>query len=85
MSDRQISLPEEVYCKLVAIADSSGVSPAEWVAAQLPTEPEQYAPDSVWELIGAINSQEEPHQPYDKNPLGEAIAAKLAKQGIHRP
>ena len=85
MSDHQISLPEDVYCKLVAIADSSGVSPADWVAAQLPTEPEQDVSDSVWDLIGTINSQEEPHQTYDKNPLGEAIAAKLAKQGIHRP
>ncbi|MEO1691592.1 MAG: hypothetical protein AAFR63_08715 [Cyanobacteria bacterium J06631_6] len=36
MSDRQIYLPEEIYQNLIAAADSSGMTPEDWIAAQLP-------------------------------------------------
>lgn len=85
MSDYQISLSEDVYCRLLAVANSSGMNPADWLAAQLATVTELPPSDSIWDLIGAINSQEEPAQSYDENPFGEAIAAKLAEQGIQRP
>lgn len=36
-------------------------------------------------LIGAINSQVEPSPSYEKTAFSEAVASKLAKQGIRRP
>lgn len=87
MSENQISLPEEVYLGLLAAADAKGVSPTDWIASQLPEisadKPSTIA--SVADLIGAINSQQEPRQNYEMTPFTEAIATKLAKQGIQRP
>lgn len=87
MSEHQISLPDSVYENLLAVAAMQGVTPADWIAAQIPASAEQQKslPELLSGLVGAINSQEEPHPSYDKTAFGEAIAAKLAKQGIHRP
>ena len=86
MSEHQISLSEEVYSHLLAVAASKGVSPADWIAHQLPeTAPEDNSLlESVSDLIGAIDSQEEPLHSYEETTFGEAIADKLAKQGIYR-
>jgi hypothetical protein len=88
MSEHQISLPDHVYENLLAVAEMQGVTPADWIASQLPASAEQQKkslPDLLSGLVGAINSQEEPRPSYNKTAFGEAIAAKLAKQGIHRP
>ena len=85
MSKYQISLPDSVYENLLAVAAMQGVTPADWIAAQLPAfaEEPKSLPDLLYGLVGAINSQEEPRPSYNKTAFGEAIAAKLAKQGIH--
>ena len=86
MSEYQISLPEEIYSGLLAVAHAHGISPADWIASQLPTASVGASTvASVADLIGAIDSQQEPHQSYKTNSFGDAIAAKLAKQGIKRP
>jgi hypothetical protein len=84
MSEHQILLPEEVYSHLLAVAQAQGISPTEWIAAQLPNVSEPDLLGTVSDLIGAINSQDEPHQYYQKTAFGEALAVKLAKQGIHQ-
>ncbi len=87
MSEHQISLPDSVYENLVAVAQMQGMTPADWIASQLPTfapQQKKSSPDLLDGLIGAINSKEEPHLDYDKTVFGEAIASKLAGQGIHR-
>ena len=86
MSEHQILLPEEIYNELLAAAHAKGISPADWIASQLPTASVGTSTvASVADLIGAINSQQEPHQNYETTFFGEAIADKLAKQGIKRP
>ena len=66
MNEHQISLPNSVYENLLAVAAMQGVTPADWIAAQLPTVAEQQKslPDLLYGLVGAINSQEEPRQSY---------------------
>jgi hypothetical protein len=87
MSEHFISLPENVYCHLLAVAETQGITPADWIAAQLSDDAnlQNPLPSSISGLIGAINSQVEPSPYYEKTAFGEAVASKLAKQGIHRP
>jgi hypothetical protein len=86
MSECQIKLSVEVYERLLAVAQAEGISPMEWIASRLSlSEPDRYVVKNVSDLIGAIDSQTEPHQTYPTTAFGEALAAKLAKQGIQRP
>ena len=86
MSKYQISLSEKVYSGLLAAASAEGISPADWIASQLPTTSGGTTTlASVSDLIGAIDSQQDPHHGYETTFLEEAIANKLAKQGINRP
>jgi hypothetical protein len=87
MSEHLIALPENVYCHLLAVAETQGMTPANWIASQLPPDVDQQKPlaTSLSGLIGSINSQVEPPQTYQKTVFGEEIASKLAKQGIRRP
>jgi hypothetical protein len=89
MSEHQIFLSEEIYANLLAAAQAEGISPTEWIAAKLPNVSQSCPPGAkssrtVEDLLGAINSQKEPHQTYQKTAFGEALAVKLAKQGINR-
>ncbi|MBP5977817.1 hypothetical protein HW132_35245 [Brasilonema sp. CT11] len=87
MHEHYISLPENVYSHLLAVAETQGMTPADWIASQLPPNDDLQNPltSSLSGLIGAINSQGEPPPSYEKTAFGEAVASKLAKQGIHRP
>jgi len=94
MSNRTITLPEPTYEALLEIAREQGLTPENWIAAQLskegvlpnvaPTE-KRLLSELTGDLIGAIDSQAEPHHQYEKTPFGEQLAAKLSKQGIRRP
>ena len=44
MADYQVSLPEDLYSALVKAAESSGVTPQDWIAAHL-------YPECVWKNI----------------------------------
>lgn len=87
MPEHQISLPEDVYSALLEAAQSSGVSPTDWIASRLP--PENNSEASLYEqtsdLIGAIDSKEAPRHASSKTAFGEMIAAKLVEQGIQKP
>ena len=91
MSDYQVSLPENLYSALVKAAESSGITPEEWIAARL--DPKSMQDKSatltlqqrLGDLIGAINSQREPHSSGEKTSFGEGVVDKLAKQGIYLP
>jgi hypothetical protein len=86
MLNRQISLSEEVYNALLAVAQRSGMTPADWIASKLPEkESDRPMPELLSGLVGAIDSQQEPHHQYEKTAFGEIVAAKLAKQGLRRP
>jgi len=87
MAEYQITLPETIYHTLLSVAQQQGITPADWIAVHLPLAPppEQPLSDLLADLIGAIDSQTEPHHPVQKTPFGEGIAAKLAQQGLRRP
>lgn len=86
MSECQISLPEDVYQALIKAAQENGVTPTDWIVSKLPlTSGSDPLSELLSGLVGAINSQEEPHHRYPKTLFGTALARKLAKQGIHRP
>ncbi len=38
MREHFISLPEDVYCHLLAVAETQGMTAADWIAAQLPSD-----------------------------------------------
>lgn len=87
MREHFISLPEDVYCHLLAVAETEGVTPADWIAAHLSSDVDQQKPLAALlsDLVGSINSQTETPSSYEKTVFGEAITSKLAKQGIRRP
>ena len=87
MLEHQITLPETTYNALLTLAQQQGMTPADWIASQLSSTVPQEQPLSalIADLIGAINSQTEPHPSSQTTPFGEAIATKLARQGIRRP
>ncbi|NET47615.1 MAG: hypothetical protein F6K09_02585 [Merismopedia sp. SIO2A8] len=87
MAHYTITLSEETYNRLLSAAHAQGITPEHWIDAQLPNLNKQHPPllPLLNGLIGAIDSKNTPlHQP-TKSKLGEAIAKKLAKQGIQRP
>ena len=51
MSGCQIFLSEEIYQNLVAAANSSGVTPEDWIAAQLPKIPSSSNRDEQWKQL----------------------------------
>jgi hypothetical protein len=130
MTKHTLSLPENIYQRLLSVAQAHGISPAQWIATQLPPTPQPPA-DFPDDLIGSIDSGAEPRHPDEippirnrhheesdetdqplsellagligtidsqKNPhviechktkkpdaFGEALIAKMAKQGIYLP
>lgn len=66
------------------IAQTQGVTPECWIDSQLP--PEEPEPEPLMArlagFVGAINSKAPPIQRSKGTAFGDAIAAKLAKQGI---
>ncbi len=50
-SERQIFLPEEIYQNLVAAANFSGITPEDWIAAQLPKSPCSNDQEEQWQQL----------------------------------
>ena len=93
MSNRTITLPEPTYKALLEVAIEQSLTPENWIAAQLSKEEvlpnaapreKRLLSELTGDLIGAIDSQAEPHHQYKKTNFGEQLAAKLSKQGIRR-
>ncbi|NER08858.1 MAG: hypothetical protein F6K17_43230 [Okeania sp. SIO3C4] len=91
MSNHTIILPEQTYKVLLEVATEQGLTPKNWIAAQLSKErivpnatttPEPLLSELTADLIGAIDSRAEPHHQYQKTHFGEQLAKKLSKQGI---
>lgn len=87
MSDHQLSLPDDVYQNLLTAAVMEGITPVDWIAAHVPHRPavstqQQSLYDVLADVAGSIGADEEPSQQDIKTVVGQAIAAKLAKQGL---
>jgi hypothetical protein len=88
MSERQISLPDNIYQGLLAAADASGVTPADWIATHLPTSEdvaEEFDLSTIDHLIGAFDSRKHPHPVCPPTPFEEAVVEKMTKQGLRLP
>lgn len=87
MADYTITLSPQTYQRLLAITQAQGISPERWIDAQLPPKAPEPQPlmDLLANYIGAVSSKEQPVPRPKRSAFGDAIAAKLAKQGIRRP
>jgi hypothetical protein len=89
MSKQYLALSSDIYNALLTAARKSGLSPENWIASHLilHLNSPSITPLSqkLERLIGAINSQEQPIHSRRNTPFGEAVAAKLEKQGLRRP
>lgn len=87
MSNYTINLNKEIYQTLLEVCQKQGLTPENWIAAQLSQKQAEAEPlsEKIGDLIGAIDSQAEPHHQFNQTQFGEQVATKLAQQGIHRP
>ncbi len=89
MSKQYLALPSDIYDALLTVAEESGLSPENWIASKLSPSlnrpPITPLSQKLEGLLGAINSQKEPIHSRRNTPFGEAVAAKLKKQGLRRP
>jgi hypothetical protein len=88
MSNHQISLPDDIYQGLLAAAHASGVTPADWIATQLPKSAgtsEQFYPAAVEHLFGAFDSRTHSRPTSPPSPFEEAVIEKMTKQGLRLP
>ncbi|MFY7804679.1 MAG: hypothetical protein ACOVQ7_14755 [Limnoraphis robusta] len=87
MSEHTIILSEQTYQALLEVAEKQGLTPENWILSQLyQCQPEaELLSEKIGDLIGAIDSQVEPHHQFQSTDFGEQIATKLSKQGLRRP
>jgi hypothetical protein len=87
MSKHTLILSEETYQALLQVAQKQGLTPESWILSQLeqPQAEAERLSEKIGDLIGAIDSQMEPHHQVQPTDFGEQIATKLSKQGLRRP
>ncbi len=87
MSQHTLILSEQTYQALLEVAQKQGLTPESWILSQLEQPQPEAEPlsEKIGDLIGAIDSQMEPHHQVQSTDFGEQIATKLSKQGLRRP
>lgn len=87
MSEHTLVLSEKIYQALLDVAQKQGVTPESWIWSQLSQSPTESEPlsEKIGDLIGAIDSQAEPHHQAKPSKFGEQIATKLSEQGLRKP
>ena len=84
-----IELPEETFLALLRIAELKGMTPADWIASQIPAtlreRDERPLSDVIDEIIGTVDSSIEsrPQGPFSS--VSDLIAEKFRKQGLIIP
>src|SRR3954447_4718011 len=94
----KIEVSEATYETIEALAREKGLTPSEWVVAQIPashglvdaeggnsSHKEQTLADTLQGYIGVIDSSKEQYPNAERTPLGDMVAEKLAEQGIKAP
>ncbi|EDZ95305.1 hypothetical protein AmaxDRAFT_1906 [Limnospira maxima CS-328] len=84
MSEHTLILSETTYQALLEVAQTQGLTPEGWILSQLEQPQPEAEPlsEKIGDLIGAIDSQMEPHHQVQTTYFGEQIATKLSKQGF---
>jgi len=87
MSEHTLILSKHTYQALLEVAQKQGLTPEKWILSQLSRPQPEAEPlsEKIGDLIGAIDSQVEPHHQFQSTDFGEQIATKLSKQGLRRP
>lgn len=93
MTEHTITLSESTYRLLMEEVQAKGMSPNDWIAAELAATAALPKPSAEFpeDLIGSIDSGAEPEYSDDLPPartrdlFGEAVIEKMARQGIHLP
>jgi|HubBroStandDraft_6_1064221.scaffolds.fasta_scaffold453876_2 hypothetical protein len=83
---RIIELPDDLYRDLESVARDQGLTPADWIAATLPSRSGASGRQELYGLleglIGAVDSAKEPWSGEPITAFGELIARKFEKQGL---
>ncbi|MGH8710619.1 MAG: hypothetical protein ACREVA_04785 [Burkholderiales bacterium] len=86
---RAIELPEEIFFAVLRLSELRGVSPAQWIASQIPLgllQRERPLADALNGIVGGVDSSQEPHHPQGPFSLiSDLIAEKFRKQGLNIP
>ncbi len=63
------------------------LTPEKWILSQIDWPQPEGEPlsEKIGDLIGAIDSQVEPHHQFQSTDFGEKIATQLSKQGLRQP
>jgi hypothetical protein len=87
MSKHTLILSKHTYQALLEFAQKQGLTPEKWILSQLSRPQPEAEPlsEKIGDLIGAIDSQVEPHHQFQSTDFGEKIATKLSKQGLRKP
>ncbi|WP_210407562.1 hypothetical protein [Hydrocoleum sp. CS-953] len=89
MSNHTIILPEQTYKVLLEVAREQGLTPENWIAAQLPKErvvpnatpmPEPMLSELTEDLIGAIDSQAVAMESPTRLSMGEIARLPVAER-----
>src|ERR1022692_4485952 len=84
--NRTIELPENVYQGLETAARERGMTAADWIASILPNDQDaseqQRLHRALNDLVGAIESSEEPHRGNPPTPFSGLVSEKMEKQGL---
>src|SRR5438132_11594954 len=92
---RTVELPDEVYRNLARVAEDSGLTPAEWIAASVsrsngpasagagqPSPEGRPLSEALKDLIGVVDSGKEPPSIKHRSKVEELVSEKFRKQGI---
>ena len=83
---RTIELPDELYRNLERTARENGLTPEGWIGATLTANSgspeERPLSESLKDLLGVVNSAEDPPSGRTRTPFGELVAAKLESQRL---
>ena len=84
-----IELPEETFLALLRIAEQKGMTPADWIASQIPAalleRDERPLSDVIDKIIGTVDSSIESRPQGHFSSVSDLIAEKFRKQGLVIP
>ena len=83
MSEHPLILSEQTYQALLEVAQKQGLTPESWILSRLEQAESEAEPlsEKIGDLIGAIDSQMEPHYQVQSTDFSEQIDTKLSKRG----
>jgi hypothetical protein len=85
---RAIELPEDIFFAVLRLSELRGVSPAQWIASQIPLgllQRERPLAEALNGIVGGVDSSQEPHPQGPFSLVSDLVAEKFRKQGLIIP